>query len=446
MPRSNNLQKEKLFSRQLPRSRVQLDIVNDIKNDIKNRTSELPAQIITYQKIVREKGDYYIYRNGPNNLTPFKLHFKKNIIHAGNLLDYFINILETLNSNFFQNEIVFPQGIKTENLYLSAEGELYLFAENYLDLQKKYSEIEEITPKGYYFIPPEIISRKKWAEKGFVFNTAALFYYFFTGRTIFSDKDEAVVLEKIQSEKIIEIKYFNSDIDHNLNSLFSDMLSKNSEERPCFTEAISRLKRIKADLSCDFEIDHNNTNSLERKIKLQRTKENIKLYFRRNWKLVLFFLLIGAGVFFGISGGPSAVVDKGTSPEQVLNLFYKGIAEKNIQLIEETSTADIGDLERMVVESHVVEKMQSAYNKSAEKSSINSVYNLKNLQIEEIMRKSDEVIYRVKYNFEFFRDDNYHSVEMNDKISVERENSSWEIVTIEGSLKDITAGNHRWEE
>ena len=175
-----HLQKEKLFSSQLPRSRVQLDIVNEIKNDLEagiNR-AELTSEIITYQKIAREDGDYYIYRNGPNNIIPLKLYLQKNSIKAGRLLDYFIETITVLKKNSSYNNKIFPQGIKLENIYISEEKKIFILAENYLDLRIKYGELEEISPKKHYFIPPEMIFESKWSENGYIFNTAALFYYF----------------------------------------------------------------------------------------------------------------------------------------------------------------------------------------------------------------------------------------------------------------------------
>lgn len=443
----HHLQKEKLFSSQLPRSRVQLDIVNRIKNDLKSGINrvKIPSEIITYQKIVREDGGYYIYRNGPNNLTPIKLYLHKSRIKSGDLLDYFIEILTVLKKNSSYNNKIFPQGIKVENIYLSKGKRIFILAENYLDLRKKYAEFEEISPKKHYFIPPEMIFEPKWSEKGYVFNTAAVFYYFFTGRTIFPDKDKAAVLEKIQSEKIMEIKYLNSDISNNLSGFFADMLSRNPEDRPGFDKTVLVLRQIKTNLSINYKVDYDNITRTERRIKLKSLKDNAKLFFRRNWKLLLFFVLIGAGVFWGVSGNHSSIIDKTVSPEEVLNLFYKGIDEKNIQLIEEITTADIGNLERLIVESHVVEKMQLAFEKSSD-SSVNFVYDLENLKIKEIMRRRNEVIFRAEYDFKFYRDDYYYTAEMNDKISIKNENNRWKIVMIEGSLAEIAAGNHPWEE
>jgi len=102
-------------------------------------------------------------------------------------------------------------------------------------------------------------------------------------------------------------------------------------------------------------------------------------------------------------------------------------------------------LERLIVESHVVEKMQSAFEKSSD-SSVNFVYDLENLKIKEIMRRRNEVIFRAEYDFKFYRDDYYYTAEMNDKISIKNENNRWKIVMIEGSLAEIAAGNHPWEE
>lgn len=444
--KNENLHKEKLFKDTVPRSRVQLDVVKRVRNAIENMPAELPAKIISYQDIIRENGEYYLLYQGSGDLKPLVEYLNKNSISSQKLMQEFKEILELLG-NIKLIKMIFPGGINAANFYIDQKQDIYLMPEKLLRSKRNYNEFKFKPPASDYFKPPEIIEGDSWEQHSYLFNTAAVFYYFLSSETIFSDNDQAKVLNKIQSENILELQVLVPAISDQLNTFFMKMLAREKNKRPTLDIALKKLKQAAVDNQFELQPFLKRENFIDNKIvKKKKTKENIKLFFRQNWKPLLFFVILFASLFWGLSSGPDAMITADNSPEEVVNYFYSAIAAKNIRLADEAAEFDLGKMERLISESHVIEKMQSAFADPNSEREIKQVYSLENLRIEEVSNSNNSRSFKAFYEFNFRDSEKLYSVKLEDELLVEKIEGIWKIKKINGDMSEMIAGKYPWRE
>lgn len=445
--RTKNLHKEKLFKDNVPRSRVQLDIVKRVKAAIDNMPSKLPAKIISYQDVIRENGEYFLLYQGSENLQPLAEYLNKNAVNSQRLLEEFKETLELLKEIELIKE-VFPAGINAANFWIDEEEDIYLMPEEMMRSKRNYKEFEIEPPAADYFMPPEVISGEQWQLESYLFNLAAVFYYFLSGETIFSDQDNAKVLNKIQSEKILPLKALVSELSDGFNRLIMDMLATEKSERPQISYALEELKRKIRENKFKLESFLERESIIDSKIiKKKRRNENIKLFFRQSWKVILFFTILIGTFIWGIGTGPAATITAENSPTEVVNYFYEAIATKNISLANEAADFDLGEMQRMISETHVIEKMQQAYGGFSEDGGeAEAVYSLEDLKIEELSASDDQYRFKAAYEFNFRDQEGSYSESIEDELLVEKVDGIWRITAIEGDFRKMIAGEYPWRE
>lgn len=441
------LNKERLFQAELPKSRVQLDIVKEIEAKIAEMPKNLPNKIITYQKIISENGEYYLLSASKHNLEPLSIYLYKNSINAQKLLLEYQELL-TMVKDFENIFRVFPDGINAANFWLDEKENIYLMPEIFLRTKLNYGQFDFDIPRKEYYRPPEIIGGKNWDQTAYIFNLTAVFYYFLSGHPIFRDHDRAKILNKIQSEKILELKTILPQITAELNKLIKAALIKKPAKRIKIEKLIAEITDIAAQNNFKINPFLEQKKLINNKILgRKKIKENTKLFLRQSWKLIVFFILIGGVFIWGLFSKPQPIVTSQNTALEVVNYFYQGVARKNISLIKETTTLDLAEMERIITESHVVEKMQSVYaNNLDENENINEVYSLEKLEIKKLFKEEKEAEYQSFYEFNFRDREGRYSVNLNDQLYLEKIEGIWKITAIEGSFNKMINGNYPWEE
>lgn len=443
----NKLHKERLFKDTVPRSRVQLDIVKKVRAAIENMPADLPAKIISYQEVIREDGEYYLLYRGSENLVPLAEYLNKNSTDSQMLLRELKETLALLKDLQLIKD-VFPEGMNASNFWIDENENIYLMPEAMLRSKRNYNEFELEIPSQDYFMPPEIITGEEWQLKSYVFNLASVFYYFLSGETIFADQDNAKVLNKIQNEKILDLKALVPEISDNFNQVFMKMLAKEQNKRPEINFLIEELKRNIKENEFELQAFLERENLIDSKIiKKKRRNENIKLFFRHSWKVILFFAIIGGGFIWGLSSGSPATITAENTAGEVVNYFYEAIATKNISLANEAADFDLGEMERMISETHVIEKMQQAYGGDPEQGGeVNEIYSLEKLEITELSASESRHSFRATYEFNFRDREGSYSHQMQDELKVEKIDGIWRIAEVEGSLKAMITGEYPWRD
>lgn len=444
--KNKKLKKEKLFPAAVPRSTVKLRLVNELRATITVLQRQKAAKIIDYKSVTSENGEYYLISNSGSSLKPLANYLKNKEMNCQKLLLEFKQIFESLKVIKTIKEL-FPSGINAANFWIDSQENIYLMPESILEIKKNYSDLNFEIPSSEYFRSPEIISNQNWQLESYIFNLASDLYYFLTKECIFTDQDKAKILTKIQHQKILEVKVLNSQISSELNNLIMQMLAKDKNQRSKLDFILKKLDKIAKQntfLLNPFQLE-NNLDS-QKTVKNKRRIEKIQLFFRQSWKVLLFFVIIIGGFIWGLGSGPRATIDQQTSPAEVVNYFYQAVANKNITLVQETVDFDLDQMEKLISESHVIEKIQSAYSNQTADQKIKKVYQLKDLKIKKLSAAKKKYKFKANYSFSYQDQTGTYSSQVEDQLLLEKVKGSWKITKIKGDFKAMISGNYPWRE
>jgi len=433
---------ESIFVSKKPRSRVMLSIVKDVKPEI-NKHIFKNEDIIDYQSVEKIEGDYYLISHEDSCYPPLIDRIKEDDINLKEAVKWTKQIIEIWDSveqaNSFSHEIKVnyfrlteQDNIKLINPFINKKIEQY----KYPDLDNEFDEI---------YRPPEIINREEWDEKARIYNFGVVFYLLTTGKFPFQGEDKQEMYDKKMTGSLIAPRFVNPDISETLSNLIVDMLAQNKQNRPdSLTRILGKIDElIKEDsYQASREERENNLNKSGSQHTKNRLKEQVTFYFRHHWGKTLFFgILIGLIIGVGMLGGNPPVITENTTADEVVEFFYSSIDEKDPVVIGQTTTTDLGDLETMVSEGHVMETMRTTYGNlpAEEKEGTNKIFGIKNLNISKT-QKDDYYIYKTNYIFFYPREEEMREKEMQDTLTVKKVENKWQITEIEGSIIPLIEG------
>ena len=228
-----------------------------------------------------------------------------------------------------------------------------------------------------------------------------------------------------------------------------EMLKKDAEERITIEQAVNELEKMINSQELKIELDPflQREDILENKIiKKKRRRENIKLFFRQSWKVIIFFTVLGGGLLYGLIAPAPATITEDTSSAQVVRYFYEALARKNVNLADEAAQFDLGEMQRVISESHVVEKMQIAMQQNNPDSELKQVYSLENLLIEKTSQSEERAQFRVQYVFNFRDKEESYQADIVDRLTLNKIDDIWRITSISGGFSEMIEGNYPWRE
>lgn len=433
---------ESIFVSKKPRSRVMLSTVKDIKPALKKHSFE-NEDIIDFQSVEKIGGDYYLINKGDKYYPSLIERIKKRDISLKEAVQWTKQIIKIWNS--VEQENKFPHEIKANYFRLNEQGNIKLinpFINKKIE-QYRYPDIKSEFDEIYR--PPEIISREEWDEKARIYNFGVIFYLLSTGKFPFRGQDKKEMYDKKMTGSLMEPRFVNPDISEALSDLIVGMLAQNKKNRPdSLIQVIKNIdKLLKEDkYQAGQKERENNLNKSSSQHTKNRLKEKVVFYFRHHWGKTLFFgILIGLIIGVGMLGGNPPVITENTTPDEVVEFFYSSIDEKDPIVIDQTAAVDLGDLENMVSEGHVIETMRTAYGNlpEEEKEGTNKIFGIKNLNISRT-KKEDYYIYTADYIFYFPREEEMREKEMQDTLTVKKVKEKWQITEIEGSIISLIEG------
>ncbi|HKL13250.1 MAG TPA: protein kinase [Halanaerobiales bacterium] len=433
---------ESIFVSKKPRSRVMLSTVKELKPEI-NKHSFDNENIIDYKAVEKIDGKYYLISKEDQYYPPLIERVKKADISLKEGVRWSKQIIEIWNSNENANEFTAEikanyfrldenKNIKLINPFINKKIEQY----RYQDLDNEFDEI---------YRPPEIINRENWDEKARIYNFGVILYHLSTGQFPFQGEDKKEMYDKKMTGSVIAPRFINPDISASLSDLILDMLAQNKDRRPeSLEKVIDNLEKLSQNntYQASKEERETNLNKSGSQFTKNRLKEKVVFYFRHHWGKTLFFgILIGLIFGIGMLGGNPPVITEQTTPDEVVEFFYSSIDKKDSIVIDQTTTADLGDLETMVSEGHVMETMRSAYGglPEEEKEGTNKIFGIRDLTVNKTQR-DDYYIYKASYIFFYPREKEMREKEMQDTLTVKKVKEKWQITEIKGSIVELIEG------
>jgi serine/threonine protein kinase len=298
-----------------------------------------------------------------------------------------------------------------------------------------------------------------------------------TGETPFqvdynSEDDKPDLVHEIINTTPLEPYYLNPSLGRELSNFVMRLLDKESSKRinnwSSYLEKIEELKKTGLSASEEEKKQHQSRSEQARK-SFQR-RNSIKTFWRKRWKYIIVPVVAIIIVYLITTIDSTApYVTKDTAPGQVVKYFYQAVNEKDDVLLGQTVDLNLKHLSSMISETHVIEKMRSAYDFQQSKEGENKeLFGIKNLQIVE-QSTEPEPVFSAHYTFFYnmpqenspndsaadsnngnnsmdtsSRQDQqfkHYEVQMNDQLKLERVNGVWKIAELKGSIDSIISGN-----
>ncbi|MFW5986063.1 MAG: protein kinase domain-containing protein, partial [Halanaerobiales bacterium] len=365
---------EKIFTARKPRSRVVLEKVNEIKEILAREPEFNESSYIQYQGIEKVEGEYCLFRKDEEELAPLADYLANGEVSIARALSWVLKqaeLWQKAEEKGFTWEL-----ITLEYLRVTDEGEIKLINPVIGDIIARYrSDMEEIIDRDNYRAP-EVIEGHEADTTSRIYNLGVIFYYLLTGKAPFAGENKTDIYDRIITSSLIEPRYINHEISAALNDVILQLLEPERDKRPDnWQKLIAVLNQVKGNCYAGEREQEENLRNSGRKIKLTRLKEKLHFFRRRHWKkTVVALLLIVALIIAGRTGQRPPVVTEETAPREVVEYFYESINENDVTKIQATTSLDLGNMERMLSESYVMQKMRKAYGDPEELEGEESIF------------------------------------------------------------------------
>jgi len=447
---------EPIFTERKPHSRIIIEVINKIKEIITERTDRINHQAyVKYIDIKKINQEYCLLSEGEKEFQP--LFSCMNDQKPG--LEKVLKWMRTLGEVFKEaedNDVELSSpGLHT--LAVDREGNLLVFDPDIIGRIEQYQKTTANYPAKEVYYPPEYYKKELLDRKSSLYSAGVVFYYLLTGKWPYSSSDKADLIDEILNTKPVEPRYLNLKISNELNTFILMLLQKDRKNRlkdwTEFLETFQRMKDNKQLKALQDQTDKRRKMA-DKMLRTARRKRGFRVFWRKYWKpIAIIAVVIVLFLSMGLLDGTDSIVTEETSPEEVVSLFYKGIEDKMIQNLDESCLVDLKNLENMVMQTYVIERMRMAYNVTDSDES-SSVFGLEELIIDREDNK-ERPVFSASYYFYIYQpeemEENMELSEMEelkkdeffmeDIIKLERIDNKWQITEIEGDIKYLIEGN-----
>ncbi|SDL19135.1 Protein kinase domain-containing protein [Halarsenatibacter silvermanii] len=444
-----------IFSGQQPRSRIMKEVVEEIEDELSWWPSDDRGVFMGIEGVIRHQGDYYLIF--PEECRQEQLTFSADQKLSPELIWRWwrrisASLAEALPAEVEEKGEDIPL-IKIEHLRWSEGGDIKLLPPSTADYLLLYSEDDRPRLSEESYRPPELISREREnlnAEKVAVFNLAVIIYYLLTGESPHAGRDRSEIVERVRKGRMKPVEFSRPELAEEFRDLLRSCLEAEPEKRPDFSELSRKLAELEEGevVKSENEIDRD---KLKRQHKIFNIKKFLRYQVRRKWPVmaVIGILMIGLPLFF-FTAGPEEFITPQHEPEEVAEYYYQAVNEKNVNLLEDTTGMDLGELRRMVSETHVMETVQQFYHldeieENGEEPSeedleerLETLFGVEDLELEH--SQEDPPIIEANYTFFFQREEEVVRWQAEDEIYLREADGRWQIEQMRGFMENVIQG------
>ncbi len=433
---------EGIFSRRIPHPRLLYSLIKGVEEKIKRLQPLNHPALIKYIEVKQIEGEYCLISDQEERLQPLITYLQEEQPALSRIADWCLTLAE-IAALAEKNKINWS-GFSLDALRVDSKGQIKLLDPDIINSIKQYNKAVSLWPAELYY-PPEVFQNKQWDEQARLYSLGAVFYYLLTGKPPFTAEEKADLIDQILNTTPIEPLYHNHRISPGLNRLLNSLLSKQREQRLTgFEQVILALQEMKSAATIEAspeEWDQAKNRSV-RMIKSSRRKLGVRNFFRKKW-LAIAIPLITLTVFLivGFIGGSEPVVTKDSSELEVTQLFYQAIAQKDIILLQETTSLDLKRLEKLVSEVHVIERMRLAYSigQANEEGTDDQVFGIEDLKLSKL-ETEPQPVFKASYLFYLNQEDGRQEKTMEDMIKLGKVEGIWQIVGLAGDIELMIEG------
>lgn len=328
--------------------------------------------------------------------------------------------------------------LRPENIQLDTAGNLRITD---LGISIMLADIMEekmaykVDPINYY--APEVVTGLRKAEmRSDLFTLGVLFYEMVTRQRPFEDKNRDLTISRIIAEDPLPPRILNPRVSREIESVILKALQKNSDHRyPTAGEMLSDLQKIIEGHKYEAPPEEQAAVAQKagRAIRMDRFRRQTSRFLRKksSWVIAVAVVVIGGGLFYflGRPGKVPKYVTELTTPLEVVQLYYKGLQELDITILDQVTVERANrQATYMVATFRVAKGMVGELPQ----------FELKNLEISPLTSPPEEPQFQATYLQKRYIEEQEEMreawVETSDILKLKQVKNKWAIHTIETTL------------
>lgn len=315
--------------------------------------------------------------------------------------------------------------IHPESLLPLINGEIGLLDPR---IHQVISQSQPLTPPQEFFYSPEALRGKPWTSASTWYSAGLSAYIAATGVFPFGDGGKAEVTQRIMDEKPLDIRYLAPAVSETLANLLGKMLEKDAVHRPSTAEIGRILGEIKekgarADVQEQKAFADKSQQVVEQREKVRRFKGFWRI---GRWGVFALGLII-LGILWS-KPGYKPILTPETPPGQVVDYYYKALAELDAMRLDEMLAKGVGkDVEQMVTWGFVI----SRYDPTGEPR---TVLKMKELKVQSVIETPSVAKYSAEYTLEIYSAKVKKTQLRFDNLTLKRVEKVWQIVGLDSKV------------
>ncbi|AZO93862.1 hypothetical protein [Halocella sp. SP3-1] len=441
---------EAIFVTRKPRSRIMLDVKMGLEDIISKGNLLQHEAFIKYKSISMINDEYCLLKDEPGIYQPLTAYLREKSPSLVQRVKWVLTLAEVLKEAEEKGCNWTILGLKS--LQVDKDGGLKVIDPAITGLTWQYREDEQQTYPEEVYQAVEVYKEKKWAEGSHIYNAGVIMYYLLTDRMPFNADDKSDLVDQIYNSIPVDPRYLSYQLSKPLNDFIMSTLKKDLSERlGDWDSFISQLRNLeeKGLLEGDLNQLKENQEKASQMIKKRKHRLSVRNFWRKKRAvitvvggLLAFFVLLG---FMGGSREP--VVTEETTPSEVVEIFYQGIDQKDIFLVEDTNISDLGELDNLLNRNYVIERVRQAYS-MADTEGFFGITDLEITKLADHLQPVFEVVYHLYINnpTDETNEDTGEPVmekiiiDMKDRVLLGNVEGRWQIVELEGSIQSLIQG------
>ncbi len=360
---SDELYGLELFSERKPKSRLIRDFNKQLKEALNEWSTDSQGVLVDFIDFQRRDNNYYLITDSPAwsdclDPEPGGMKLEEVLQWWEDLLSALIEI-EPWNKGWYI--------LTLENLRLDFNNRIRLIPKPFEEIITKYNLKESYIGTNSYR-PPEDINNDldNKNEKTMVFSLGVIIYLLVTGENPFGGRDQTDTLDRIIGGRRLSPAVLRTEISEEVSSLINSCLKPKPDKRPGMKFLLDEIRRIRVNNAIESNTKEDEIKNNQRKQQRFHLKQRVIYNFKQRWQILALFSVLIIGLFaIFFTAGTDDIVTSDHQPHEVVEYFYQAIDEKNVTMLDDTNSIDLGQLRRMVTETHVLETVRQFYEMQA---------------------------------------------------------------------------------
>jgi serine/threonine protein kinase len=401
-----------------------LELHNEIRKLATAEATVRTSGVIQYQGLEKVDGEFYLIRKNAKEYLGIRPYQPTTLSDTVRVLLQIAQIMDV----YHRQEVVLG-GLSPGQLQLSpAPADKVLLQD-----PPVINHLAKLLEGDYeYSLPVEVIKGQAWGVKADVFSWGELAYRLLTGEAPFAAAQPEDRSAKVIAGMVIDPRNIQPRLSEAFSRLISACLAVEPQRRPTTGELLHELDTLVSQKKCLAATEE--VALFEEKAALYRKRQQSQERFRLWWRKqgLTWCGIVGAIVILGLTifAPRETTLSPRTTPDTVINYYFKAIRTVNVSLLDETIHRTKNDLSDIISNIHVINT-----SRKANEMRLNGADAIK-IEIEGLSLNKEQataamVVYQAKYKIKFVMAGEIEYLSREDRFKLTPVRRVWRITKID---------------